>query len=141
MIREASVAEAHQVMLGIPEFDRPRSLQDLQARLPAGALILVAELDGHLTGFKIAYPLSDDELYSWLGGVLPAYRQSGLAQQLLAFQESCARERGFRALSVKSMNRYPAMLRLLIRNGYQIRAVDQFGDAAHERISFIKQLK
>jgi len=128
-------------MLGIPEFDRPRTLQDLQARLPAGTLVLIAKIDSLLAGFKIAYPLSDTELYSWLGGVLPAYRQAGLAQQLLAFQEDCARERGFHTLSVKSMNRYPAMLRLLIRNGYQIRAVDQFGDQARERISFIKQLK
>lgn len=132
--------EAHQLMLGIPEFDRPRSLHDMQARLPEGALILVAELDGLLAGFKIGYPVSDTDLYSWLGGVLPAYRQTGLAQQLLAFQENCARERGFRALSVKSMNRYPSMLRLLIKNGYQIRAVEQFGDPAHERIAFFKPL-
>lgn len=141
MIREGTLAEAHQLMLGIPEFDRPRSLQDLQARLPDGALILVAELDGFLAGFKIGYPITDTELYSWLGGVLPAYRQAGLAQQLLTFQENCAKERGCHTLSVKSMNRYPAMLRLLIRNGYQIRAVEQFGDPAHERISFIKPLR
>ena len=38
------------------------------------------------------------------------------------------------------MNRYPAMLRLLIRNGYQIRLVEHFGETARERIHFIKPL-
>jgi hypothetical protein len=38
------------------------------------------------------------------------------------------------------MNRYPAMLRLLIRNGYRICAVEHFGETARERIHFIKSL-
>ncbi|WP_139248268.1 GNAT family N-acetyltransferase [Janthinobacterium lividum] len=78
--------------------------------------------------------------YSWLGGVLPAHRKSGLAQRVLEAQEAWASAHGFAAVTVKSMNRYPAMLRLLIRNGYQIRLVEHFGDTARERIHFIKPL-
>lgn len=72
--------------------------------------------------------------------MLPAHRKSGLAQRLLEAQEAWASAHGFAAITVKSMNRYPAMLRLLIRNGYQIRLVEHFGDPARERIHFIKSL-
>ena len=112
----------------------------MQERLPAGTLILIAEADGQPVGCKLGYAAEDGSLYSWLGGVLPAHRKSGLAQRLLEAQEAWASAHGFAAVTVKSMNRYPAMLRLLIRNGYQIRLVEHFGDPARERIHFIKPL-
>ncbi|WP_454774937.1 hypothetical protein [Janthinobacterium tructae] len=72
--------------------------------------------------------------------MLPAHRKTGLAQRLPEAQEAWAGAHGFAPVSVKSMNRYPAMLRLLIRNGYRIRAVERFGNPARERIHFIKYL-
>lgn len=60
--------------------------------------------------------------------MLPAHR-------LLDRQEVWAAEYGFPAVTVKSMNRYPAMLHLLIRNGYRIPAVEHFSDPALERIT------
>ena len=72
--------------------------------------------------------------------MLPAHRMTGLAQRLLDRQEAWAAEYGFPAVTVKSMNRYPAMLHLLIRNGYRIRAVEHFGDPARECIHFIKPM-
>ncbi|WP_219118231.1 GNAT family N-acetyltransferase [Janthinobacterium sp. UMAB-56] len=140
MIRIGNMEEAWQVLQAIPEFDQRRSLAQLQERLPADALVLIAEANGQAVGFKLGYRAGDGSLYSWLGGVLPAYRKAGLAQRLLAAQEAWAKEQGFAAVTVKSMNRYPAMLRLLIRNGYRIRAVEHFGDPASERIDFIKPL-
>ena len=65
--------------------------------------------------------------------MLPAHR-------LLDRQEAWAAEYGCPAVTVKSMNRYPALLRLLIRNGYRIPAVEHFSDPALERIHFIKPL-
>ena len=140
MIRPGTIEEAWQVLQAIPEFDQRRSLAQLQERLPADALVLIAEADGQSVGFKLGYAAEDGSLYSWLGGVLPAHRKSGLAQRLLEVQEAWASAHGFAAVTVKSMNRYPAMLRLLIRNGYQIRLVEHFGDTARERIHFIKSL-
>ncbi|MED5595454.1 GNAT family N-acetyltransferase [Janthinobacterium sp. P210006] len=140
MIRIGNIEEAWQVLQAIPEFDQRRSLAQLQERLPAGALVLIAEVDGQPVGCKLGYAAEDGSLYSWLGGVLPAHRKTGLAQRLLERQEGWAREQGYVAVTVKSMNRYPAMLRLLIRNGYQIRAVEHFGDPARERIHFVKPL-
>ena len=140
MIRPGTLPEAWHVLQAIPEFDQRRSLAQLQERLLAGALIPIAEADGQSVGFKLGYAAEDGSLYSWLGGVLPAHRKSGLAQRLLEVQEAWASAHGFAAVTVKSMNRYPAMLRLLIRNGYQIRLVEHFGDTARERIHFIKSL-
>ncbi|MED5612711.1 GNAT family N-acetyltransferase [Janthinobacterium sp. P210005] len=140
MIRPGTIAEAWQVLEAIPEFDQRRSLAQLQERLPAGAPVLIAEADGQPVGCKLGYAAEDGSLYSWLGGVLPAHRKTGLAQRLLEAQEAWASEHGFAAITVKSMNRYPAMLRVLIRNGYQVRLVEHFGDPVSERIHFIKAL-
>ncbi|MDO8047368.1 GNAT family N-acetyltransferase [Janthinobacterium sp. SUN211] len=140
MIRIGNIEEAWQVLQAIPEFDQRRSLAQLQERLPACALVLIAQADGQPVGCKLGYAAEDGSLYSWLGGVLPAHRKTGLAQRLLETQEAWASEHGFAAITVKSMNRYPAMLRLLIRNGYQIRLVEHFGDPVSERIHFIKAL-
>ncbi|MGX9782601.1 GNAT family N-acetyltransferase [Janthinobacterium lividum] len=140
MIRPGSIAEAWHVLQAIPEFDQRRSLAQLQERLPASALVLIAEADGQPVGCKLGYAAEDGSLYSWLGGVLPAHRKTGLAQRLLEAQEAWASAHGFAAITVKSMNRYPAMLRVLIRNGYQIRVVEHYGDPARERIHFIKAL-
>lgn len=140
MIRPGSIAEAWHVLQAIPEFDQRRSLAQLQERLPASALVLIAEADGQPVGCKLGYAAEDGSLYSWLGGVLPAHRKTGLAQRLLEAQEAWANVHGFAAVTVKSMNRYPAMLRLLIRNGYQVRLVEHFGDPSRERIHFVKLL-
>ncbi|QKY09155.1 GNAT family N-acetyltransferase [Janthinobacterium lividum] len=140
MIRPGSIAEAWHVLQAIPEFDQRRSLAQLQERLPASALVLIAEADGQPVGCKLGYAAEDGSLYSWLGGVLPAHRKTGLAQRLLEAQEAWANAHGFAAVTVKSMNRYPAMLRLLIRNEYQIRLVEHFGDPSRERIHFIRLL-
>ncbi|PHV22753.1 GNAT family N-acetyltransferase [Janthinobacterium sp. BJB446] len=140
MIRPGSIAEAWHVLQAIPEFDQRRSLAQLQERLPASALVLIGEADGQPVGCKLGYAAEDGSLYSWLGGVLPAHRKTGLAQRLLEAQEAWANAHGFAAVTVKSMNRYPAMLRVLIRNGYQVRLVEHFGDPSRERIHFVKLL-
>jgi len=128
------------VLQAIPEFDQRCSLAQLQDRLPAGVPVLIAEADSQPVGFKLGYPAEDGSLYSWLGGVLPAHRKTGLAQRLLETQEAWAGAHGFAAVTVKSMNRYLVMLRLLIHNGYQIRLVEHFDDPTKERIHFIKPL-
>lgn len=99
-----------------------------------------AEAASQPVGCKLGYAAEDGSLYSWLCRVLPAHRKTGLAQLLPEAQEAWASAHGFVAVTVKSMNRYPAMLRLLIRNGYHIRRVEYFGDRARERIHFIKPL-
>ncbi len=71
-IRQASLAEAVEVLVRISEFALPADENTLQARLKGKpTLILVAEQDEQLVGVKIGYRLSETCFYSWLGGVAP----------------------------------------------------------------------
>jgi len=125
----------------ITEFDQPANKASLYKRLEhKKALILIARYHGKLAGYKIGYHVSDNEFYSWLGGVAPQYRQLGIATQLREKQEAWALQAGYSVVTVKSMNRYPAMLQLLINSGYKINGYQDNGNADNSKIRFIKQL-
>lgn len=105
----------------IPELDRPLTSQILTERLTGKTcLILLAYVEGELAGFKLGYGQDETRFYSWLGGVASDFRRLGLAQSLLEYQETWAHRQGYRHIQVKTMNRFPAMLNLLIRNQYLI---------------------
>ena len=140
-IREASIEEAVTVLAAISEFVRPATEDDIKQRLRGHrALILVAELNGEMVGVKIGYQLSEECFYSWLGGVAPAGRRGGVAQALLEAQEEWVVAEGYQELRVKSRNRFPAMLRLLLRNGYQVEHLEKKDGIEDYRLHFIKQL-
>ncbi|MCG7584143.1 GNAT family N-acetyltransferase [Photobacterium sp. OFAV2-7] len=140
-IRQASLAEAAEVLARISEFAQPADEHALEVRLRGKApLILVAELDGQLVGVKIGYRLSETCFYSWLGGVAPEGRCNGVAQALLEAQETWVRQQGFEELRVKSRNRFPAMLRLLLRNGYLIEHMEKKDGLEDYRLHFVKAL-
>lgn len=110
-----------QVDARIPEFDGRTTRALLEERLAGKPmLILIARAEGRPVAYKLGYAISDREFYSWLGGVLPEYRRKGIASELRQVQEAWAREQGYHCVRVKSMNRYPAMLQLLIASGYHI---------------------
>ncbi|MGI2192609.1 GNAT family N-acetyltransferase [Shewanella baltica] len=105
----------------IPELDRPLTSEVLNQRLQGKqCLILVAYVEGELAGFKLGYEQEEAIFYSWLGGVASDFRRLGLAQSLLEYQETWARRQGYNHIQVKTMNRFPAMLNLLISNQYLI---------------------
>ena len=141
MIREATIDEAVAVLAKISEFAKPADHAAVALRLDGRrALVLVAEQEGELVGVKIGYALSEQVFYSWLGGVAPRGRGRGVAQALLEAQEEWAREQGYSAIRVKSRNRFPAMLRLLLRNGYLIEDMDKKEGVLDYRLHFSKQL-
>ncbi|AJR06963.1 N-acetyltransferase [Photobacterium gaetbulicola] len=140
-IREASIEEAATVLAAITEFARPASEEDIKERLRGHrVLILVAEINDEMVGVKIGYQLSEDCFYSWLGGVAPAGRRGGVAQALLEAQEEWVVAQGYQQLRVKSRNRFPAMLRLLLRNGYQVEHLEKKEGIEDYRLHFVKQL-
>ncbi|PSU30184.1 GNAT family N-acetyltransferase [Photobacterium lutimaris] len=140
-IREASIEEAVTVLATITEFARPATEDELRKRLRGHrVLILVAEIDGELAGVKIGYQLSEDCFYSWLGGVAPLGRRGGVAQALLEAQEEWVVAHGYQTLRVKSRNRFPAMLRLLLRNGYQVEHLEKKDGIEDFRLHFVKSL-
>lgn len=123
----------------IPEFDLVTTRQTIEQRMAGKrGLILVASVDNVPIGFKVGYSLSEDTFYSWIGGVIPRYRGQGIASLLLNAQEKWAVESGFTRINVKSMNRYPSMLKLLVSNNYQITGIEK-SNGPDDKIFFSKK--
>ena len=140
MERIGTIEEAFEVFMKVPELDQYLSIEEMRKKIPAGSLVLVSERQNSLIGFKIGYPLSETEFYSWLGGVVPSKRKLGTAKRLLLLQEQLVKERSFKHIKVKSMNRFRSMLKMLISNGYDITEVENYGHDKAERICFKKVL-
>lgn len=141
-IRKGTLAEVVEVVAEIEEFIAKENEQTLSERLEGKRhLILVAEQQGQILGFKIGYELDSDTFYSWFGGVSPKARKMGLAQKMLDEQELWVVSKGYQQLKVKSRNQFPAMLRLLLRNDYLIEYFEPYEPLLESRIHFVKQLK
>ena len=141
IVREGSLEEVVSVVEQITEFAKKESVASLSERLAGKtSLILVAEEAGVLLGFKIGYELDENTFYSWFGGVLPIARNKGVAQAQLDTQEQWVKQQGYQQLKVKSRNQFPAMLRLLLRNGYLIEKLEEKEDINAHRVHFLKQI-
>lgn len=139
LIREGSLSEIVQIVEKIHEFAQKETEQSLQARLnDKTCLVLVAENESELLGFKMGYELDNKTFYSWFGGVTPAARGHGVAQRLLDVQEQWALEQGYQRIKVKSRNQFPAMLRLLIRNGYLIEDYEKKNPSSRAESTLLK---
>ena len=137
-----SIADVLLIDAQVPEFELNISKQqDIEYRLSgAKYLILIARVDGEYAGYKLGYELSPQTFYSWLGAVVPQFRRRGVAKALLCYQESWVAESGYSAIEVKSMNRFPAMLQLLIANEYRIRGYQDVMEKGAGKILFYKEL-
>lgn len=86
---QGSLAEVLQVKAAISEFQRENTEQILRERLAGKTrLILLASHNKQPIAYKLGYQRDSHEFYSWLGGVVPAYRQQGIASCLLEQQQA-----------------------------------------------------
>lgn len=139
--RHATFEEIHALYRQIPEFGGLHSLADLRQRVGRSAChLLIAEIGGQPAGFKLGYQAQEKVFYSWLGGVLPAFRRHGVARALLAEQERWAQAQGYRQMRVKTRNRFQAMLMMLIGHHYQIVQLEKKGEVADYRLLLEKTL-
>ncbi|QIZ78284.1 GNAT family N-acetyltransferase [Ferrimonas lipolytica] len=140
--RHGSIDEVVALSLQIPEFDNPYGADEYHRRLQEGRyLIQIAEVDGEAAGFYASYANSPQELYLWMSGVVPQFRGLKLASMLLEGLQHWAKQQGFERITVKSRNRYPAKLRLLLGNGFHIVELMKKGDSSLDyRIRFAKHI-
>ena len=125
----------------IPEFDGRNTLSKLQAQCAdVDHLALVAYIDNEPVAYKLGYALDSNTFYSWLGAVAPKCRGHGIAQALLNAQEAWVKTNNYQTIKVKSMNRLPAMLSLLIKNGYSIVGYEDRGSLQTSKILFTKDI-
>lgn len=122
-IQENSIEDVVLLLQSLPEFVNSPAATDILDRI-AGVpnLVLTAYLDGELCGCKVGYE-RDGKFYSWLGGVLPAFRQAGIAAVLADRQEAWTVQQGYRTIWMKTRNRFPAMLLMAVRRGFRITAI------------------
>ena len=140
-IRPCSIAEAVSCSGEIPEFASPYPAAEYEKRLRGlPHLLLVAEVNGELAGFKAGYE-RDGAFYSWMGGVCPKYRRQGVAKALAREQESWAKSKGYGYIRFKTRNYLQPMLIFALRNGFYIVGVEKRKDPRSNRIWLEKVLK
>lgn len=141
-IRKGSIAEVVALSKQVPEFFQPYSEVTYEKRLQDKPhLILIAEVDGNLAGFKVGYQKeTKSEFYSWMGGVLVLYRRLGIATKLAERQESWAKEKGYHIIKFKTRNRLTKMLHFGLHRGFMITDVIKNEELEEYRIILEKSL-
>ena len=120
VIREGTIKEVVALSKQIPEFIVPPEEDAYHERMDGVPhLILVAEVDGALAGFKAGYE-RDGSFYSWMGAILPRYRRLHLAKNLATHQENWARAQGYPSITFKTRNQHKGMLIFALKNGFDI---------------------
>jgi len=120
IIKENCLDDAIVVSQQIPKFEDAYPKSEYKKRLKAVKhLILTAYMNNKPIGFKIGYETpTRQNFYSWMGGVLPKYRKMGVAKKLIEYQEQWAIKAGYQRISVKTRNKYTAMIKLLEKYGF-----------------------
>jgi predicted GNAT superfamily acetyltransferase len=141
-IKTGGIEEVVAISRQIPEFDNPHQAEEYRQRLAGKKyLMLIAYMDRHAAGFKVGYDKENDGyFYSWMGGVLPAYRQAGVARELSKVQEAWAKQEGYTGIRFKTRNKHKAMLMFGIKNGFGIIAVEPRATIEEYRILLEKNL-
>lgn len=143
IIRDGTVEELFQVHQSIPEFYEKTGIDFYRDRLKDRLFLAsVAEVGGKLVGFKVGYESSKEGLlYSWMGGVIPEFRKSGVASKLADAQEKWAIDRGFTRIYFKTRNRFPDMIKFGLKRNFKIVEVIRRDSVEDFRIVMVKSLE
>ncbi|HPR61612.1 MAG TPA: GNAT family N-acetyltransferase [Prolixibacteraceae bacterium] len=127
----------------IPEFDADFSVKMILDRIAsAESIIIVAKFAGKIVGCKIAYNrYFDGSIYSWLGAVLPPFRNQGVALGLLNKLEEQARLKFFRSIRFKTRNKHVDMLRFALKNGFHVIGFEAKKPETESRIELFKPIE
>lgn len=141
-IGECSIEDIIAIAKQIPEFQNPYPADEYQKRLSdVPFLALKAAVDGKNAGFKLGYQLDNDTFYTWFGGVLPLYRQIGLAGQLAVAQEGWAKAQGYKRIKLKTRNNLKPMLIFALKSGFNIIEIEERPNIRENRIILQKDLE
>lgn len=126
-VREGSIEEAVLISNNIPELIDPYSAPEYEKRLQnIPHLILIATKGQHLIGFKVGYQRENDgSFYSWMGGILPAYRRLGVAARLATAQEQWVKEQGYITIKMKTRFRLKGMQKFAMNRDFQMTSIEE----------------
>jgi len=133
-IREGTIAAAVALSHAIPEFNDPHPEEEYNRRIQDSPfLCLLAYKDSQAVGFKVGYA-KGAYFYSWMGGVLPAFRRYGIAKALMEEQHAWAKAKGYPGVEFKTRNGLKPMLIFGIKAGFDIIELDRREEVAEHRI-------
>lgn len=140
-VKEATLPQAVEVHLAIPEF-KERTPGQLEERLNSKkSLILVAYLNGLPAGYLIAYDkFGDGSLYCWMVGVIPAFRRQGVLGALMGHLERYAKSTGYTKLRIKTRNNRREMLAYLVKSRFYFTNVVQYPHIEDNRIELERRI-
>jgi GNAT superfamily N-acetyltransferase len=139
-IKKGTIQEAISISKLIPEFNHAYRESEYNERIGnKTTLVLIACDEDRRVGFKLGY-LNDSFFYSWMGGILPAYRRCGIATQLADVQEQWVREMRIPKIRLKTLNRFKGMLIFALQRGFEIIGTEDFAEENTIKIILEKQL-
>lgn len=141
-IGEGSSEKIIQVSSGIPEFRNSYGEEEYLRRLEGCDYLILIAYDGDKTvGFKVGYDRDGDgSFYSWMGGVIPGYRNKNIAKELALRQQKWAVDHGYRSIKMKTRNKNKAMLIFALSDGFRITGFKEFDNPDESRIMLEKTL-
>jgi len=140
-IRVGAFQECVDLSSKIPEFNSPYKIEEYKKRCARESLVLIAEIDNQLVGFKIGYDrFKNGSFYSWMGGVLPKFRRKGVAYSLANFQEKWAAENEFSSILLKTRKKHDEMIAFSLNRAFIITEETQIIPAEETRIWMEKSL-
>ena len=142
IIKEDCLEDAILVSQQISEFEFAYPESEYNNRLKSVKnLILTAYIKNKPVGFKIGYETSSKQhFYSWMGGVLPKYRQSSIAKSLMEYQEQWVSKAGYKEILVKTRTKHTAMIKLLQKQGFLQIGIIPYSPKKETRILYEKKI-
>lgn len=98
-----------------------------------------ARVDGGLVGFKLGYAMSETKYYSWLGGVVPAFRRRGIAGALMKAQHDWLAAQGVALVETAADQANVAMGRVNLAHGYRVAGLR--AEPSRTQVLYLKSLR
>ncbi len=123
-------------------FRPPRDAEFFHRRFQGrhNPLMLVASIDERPVGFFLGFELKPNVFFAWLYGVLPDYRRTGVASQLMDAMHAWAADRGYHSVRFECQNQHRPMLHLAIAQGYDVVGIRWDPDRSANLVIFEKAL-
>jgi len=140
LIKEGTIEQAVELSKLIPEFDDPYPKEEYEKRFAnIRHLILTAFYKEKPVGFKAGYEING-AFYTWMGGVLPDFRNNYIARKLAEKQQKWAKQNGFTKIKLETRNKHKAMLQFALSDGFIITGFEEKENINESNIILEKEL-
>ena len=134
-IRIGSFEKCVDLSFKIPEFNSPFEIKEYKKRCAGKHLALIAKIDNQPVGFKVGYDrFNNGSFYSWMGGVLPDFRQKGVVSLLADLQENWAIINEYNSILLKTRKKHKAMISFFLKRGFSITEENRMNPNEETRI-------